>query len=249
MVALYVVAVILAFLTLDLVVQRFELRRAMAHAGLAARPPMDLTPRVTAVAALTLPPGAYLDPGHAWVEVVAGGSVHVGLDPLPGLLLGTPDALDAMVPGSHVLRGEPLLTLRRGARLLTVRSPVSGEVLDVHAKALARPELLGPVKTQNPWLFKIKTHDLEPATMHVGEAATAWLGDEMGRLRDSVARMADAQSPVGATLHDGGVPAEALAGELDDPTWQRLVEELFAANPQAPTARPEARDLVLHHRA
>jgi glycine cleavage system H lipoate-binding protein len=249
MVALYVVAVILAFLTLDLVVQRFELRRATARNRVPAQPIAELAPRIAPAVALTVPVGAYLDPGHAWVEVVPGGSVHVGLDPLPALLLGTPDGLDALVPGSHVLRGQPLLTLRRGARLLTVRSPVSGEVLDIHAKALAQPAMLGPVTTQNPWLFKIKTNDLEPSTMHVGAAATAWLGDEMGRLRDSVTRMADAHSPVGATLHDGGVPAEAMAGQLDDTSWQSLVDDLFAANPQAPTSRPEARADVLRHRA
>ncbi len=64
--------------------------------------------------------------------------------------------------------------------------------------------------------------------MTVAEEAAAWMRRESQRLRDALASASLAPAPAGATLHDGGQPAEGASEDLTDEQFRELVDSFFA---------------------
>jgi hypothetical protein len=81
------------------------------------------------------------------------------------------------------------------------------------------------------WLYVLSPKRLGPALrgMLVGDEAVGWMREELARLRASIAGIASADALVGATLPDGGVPLDGLAGRLDEPQWDQVSDAFFGS--------------------
>lgn len=223
MVALLIVTVILLFLTIDFFVQRATYRRTLAAARANAAELARTRPRAE-VDPSALPGDIFMDPTHTWLRVEADGLVSVGASPVALMALGTPDGVELHPPGTVIEAGAPLFTFRSGGRTLTLRAPMGAVVEEVNTEVAAYRELPETLT----WLYKVRPRDLNKAlpAMTVGEDARAWVAGELHRLRESVLSMLP-PSTVGATMLDGGAPADALADCLDEPAWERLCGDLF----------------------
>ena len=62
--------------------------------------------------------------------------------------------------------------------------------------------------------------------MKVAEEAASWERAELARMRDHL--VVQLAGDVGATMHDGGPPAEGVADQLDEQQWNNLVGAFFA---------------------
>lgn len=235
MVALFVLLTIIALLTVDYFVQRAELKKAKATTDVAQWVPAHAAEAAAGAATRSpvpldrIPSGIFVDPGHVWVQLEPSGALRLGADMIPAALLGRPDRVDLKPEGTAVRRGDPIATLVRGARSLTLRAPLDGVITRVNPVAQKTPERLQDDPYGQGWLMWFAPRDLSAALkrMFVAEEATAWARGQLERLRDFVAAgSADAQL-VGATLQDGGAPIEGLTDHLDDARWQQLVEEIF----------------------
>jgi glycine cleavage system H lipoate-binding protein len=235
MVALFVVFTILLFLTADLFVQRAALRRAAARTGPAARREAA-RPAALVVPLRPLPDGVFLAPSHAWAELLPSGRLEVGAGAMVAAVLGPPDALELLPPGSRVSRGAALATLRRGDRHVALRSPLDGVVEDINLEVADRPSRAVHGPHAGSWLYRIRPQRLGDALrgMLIGDEAAALLRRETARVRDAVLRASSPDSAVGLTLLDGGVPAEAMASLLDEDAWRQIADSVFAA-PEPPT--------------
>lgn len=238
MVALLVVATILLFLTIDFLVQRATLRRALATwreraRGAALRPRPEVRPEA-------LPGDVFVDATHTWLRVEASGFVTVGASPVAIAALGMPDALELHPPGSRVKAGAPLVTFESRGRTLTLRSPVDGIIEEVNEVAAMEPT----ATVDSPWLYRLRPRHLTEALrrMAVGDEARAWADGELRRLREAVVNLVPASSEVGATMLDGGAPDTALADCLDDEAWQSLTTELFGSSPRTVHGHATARE-------
>jgi glycine cleavage system H lipoate-binding protein len=235
MVALFVLLTIITLLTIDYFVQRAELKKAKATAAAAQWVPAHAAQAAGAPARRSpipidrIPSGVFVDPGHVWVQLDPSGALRLGADMIPAALLGRPDRIELKAEGSQVRRGDAIATLIRGARSLTLRTPVDGVVTRVNPVAQATPECLQDDPYGQGWLLWLAPSNLSAALkrMFVAEEATAWARGQLQRLRDFVAAgPADARL-VGATLQDGGAPIEGLTDHLDDARWKQLVDEIF----------------------
>jgi glycine cleavage system H protein len=228
MVALFVLLTIVLLLTIDYFVQRAQLRKAavLQPAGAAAPQPAAIP---LPMAVDRIPKGVFLDPGHTWVQLEPSGALRVGADLFPAAVLGRVDALEVQPAGAHVRRGDPIAVLRRGGRALTLRAPVDGVIQRVNEEARKDPSRLARDPFGGGWLYWITPEAIAPAlkTMLVAEEATGWIRRELNRLRDFMSSLALQPAPAGATLHDGGLPAEGLSETLDEASWDRLVDEFF----------------------
>ena len=230
MVAILVLFTIILCLTIDYFAERAKLRRAAPASDastprpLSVRAPVDLT---------NVPAGIFLGPGHAWMELEPAGQVRVGVDRLPLVLLGRVDGIDAVPAGTELRHGERLALLRQGDKALEVKSPVDGRVAAVNADLT--PERLAANPFGAGWLVRMEPRELGAALrrLHVADEARTFLRNELGNLRDFLAGLALAGHPAGhgnvamATLPDGGLPVEGLAGRLSPEEWQELTERFF----------------------
>lgn len=225
MVALLIVTVILLFLSIDFLVQRATYRRSMSEARTFAVETARTRPRAE-VRPSDLPGDVFVDATHTWLRIEADGLVAVGASPVALAALGAPDAVELHAPGVIVEPGGPLMTFHSEGRVLTLRAPLGAVIEDINEDVASNPAHMAEGLT---WLYRVRPRNLSGALakMAVGEDARSWVAHELHRLRESVIALLPASSTVGATMLDGGAPADSLADCLDDESWERLSEDLF----------------------
>jgi len=221
MVVLLVLFTILTFLTVDYFVQRSARRRTVDEGVLERRP----TPAL-AYGTLRPPADVFLSPGHAWLRLEPAGTVRVGADRLAPALLGGIARSDIRPRGTRVHRGEPIATLERDGRSVTLRSPVDGIVSEVNSEAVRSPGVLGEDPYGDGWIARLEPIGLEKALggLRVAREAAAWMRDELRRLRDL---LFEGSPQLAATLPDGGFPVDGVAHRLDAMTWSRVADDVF----------------------
>jgi glycine cleavage system H lipoate-binding protein len=242
-VALSLVFIVLVFLTADFFVQRAAFKRA------SARPPVAIE---SLVHMIPVPDDVFLDPSHVWARITGGGLLQLGADSLISSLLGEPDRIEAAKEGSRVKRGEPLVTISRAGRSVTLRSPVDGVLVRVNRETADQPWKLGSAPFGHSWIYEVKPDRLGPAVkrMYVDGEAKAFVAGELRRLRDAVSSRVRRDPVLGATALDGGTPhlgetatdpsLPAAAHRFDDESWSLLIAEFFAGTYAAQPAADRA---------
>lgn len=236
MVAILVLITIITCLTIDYFAEHAALRQAVKAGALperawGSRLVSALVPEDLAF----VPAGAFVGPGHSWLELDPAGSVRVGVDRLPWSLLGGIEAIEPLPVGTEVHHGEPLAVLRQGDRTIEVKSPVNGVITAANPLLAANPGRIAQEPFGTGWLVSLKPKTLGASLRRllVGEEARVYLRDQLANLRDFLVSlsMAGRESlvpvPVPATLPDGGLPVEGLAARLTDEEWRQMVERFF----------------------
>jgi glycine cleavage system H protein len=213
----FIVGLIVTLLVVDAVLLR--LRRRMGQPDLRAAPYGAEQARLLSklpVDQLRLPGDVFLDRNHTWAKLGAGQSLRVGIDDFAQRFVGRVDDLELPEVGREVRRGEVLFEARQGERRARFRSPVAGVVRATNSGLRAYPEHLKESPYEMGWVVEVEPKDLEKAIspLRIARAATAWMREEMLKLRELVT-----MTTAPATLPDGGLPADGLLEVSDDATW------------------------------
>ncbi len=223
MVALFIVFIVLLFLTTDFFYQRWAIRRA------AARAPAGIEKAVHLPLIEGVPHGRIVAPGHTWLALEeGGGEVVIGADPIATKVLGEIDRVELKAPGARIAKGEVSATILRNGRRIDLRSAVEGVIEAVNETPERDPDILRRDPFDDGWLYRVKAHDLaaQLRDAHIGEDAAEFLSSEIGRLRDALAKAGGAQG-VGATLADGGPIAEGAMVPVDDRAFAQIAADIF----------------------
>jgi glycine cleavage system H lipoate-binding protein len=238
-VVVLVLITIAGFLTVDYFIRRRERERALvlvssgavAETGRSSDPTERLWGDSTGL--LHVPAGTYLAPGHTWARPEPEGLLRLGCGRLPLQALGGVDQLQLRAPGSKIRVGDPIATLRRGKRQLSLRSPVEGILANVNTALQGEPARLSAASFDAGWLYDIRPMNLAAALrrMSVAEEARDWMRQEVARLRNLIARLTPSEVKPVPVLLDGGVPLEGFAERLSDEQWKALVDRFFETLP------------------
>lgn len=242
MVALLVLLTLILFITIDYFASHRKTHAVTLAEGAAmgVAIPESPTPHVavggTHSNTLLPPAGVFLTRTHQWVRLLSGGMLRIGVDPLQVKALGTADKIKLPKPGARVHRGDPLATLSRQGRQLTLHAPVDGRIVSVNQEA-TRPQELESAPYRNGWLYEIAPTSLNLSFLERAfrdRDAENWLRSELRRLRDFLA--IGLEPAPAAVLQDGGLPVHGFGGELDDAQWQGLVETFFTLEEDPPSS-------------
>ncbi len=219
MTALFVVATIIVFLSVDWLVQRLKREEAQKK---------PFAPQ-EAVYPLRIPDGVFFAKSHTWVNLFPSGKVRLGVDDFIGSLLENPQVCLIKQEGEGVEKGEAIMTLTEGKHFLTVRSPISGDILSVNG---ALEDDSRPIRERlfsHGWAYTIvPRHPEEVRAMMLGDETRNWMSREFQRLRDLLAGMGTNGTLVPATIQDGGAPVAGVLRHLDDPVaWKRFEDEFL----------------------
>ncbi len=225
MVPVLIAITIVAFLVFEF----FRYRSARRHSPATARAEPGPIGIVELTDLARVPAATFLDPGHTWLRLEDAGTALVGCDRLPLTLLGEPDRVTVPPRGTEVRRGDPLVTLRRGDRELTLRSPLTGRVEGVNRDAVDWPAQTRIDPFGRGWLLRIAPQRLAGALrrMAVADEAGPWMLAELRRLRDALSGLGRRGTELPAALPDGGLPVNGLAARLPAGAWAALTRELF----------------------
>lgn len=173
------------------------------------------------------PFGLFVDEGHAWLQLHPDGTLHVGVDDFLTEVVGEVTALEVAKIGTKLQRGDPLLTLRCGARQLVVGAPAAGEVTAVNDRVLRSPTTVVADPYGLGWVVALWARDHKEAIqpLHVGGGALAFLRNELGRLVDLLATSSATTAPL---LADGGLPRRGALSGLPEETWRAFQDQFLA---------------------
>lgn len=223
MVALLVIVSIVALIALDYFVLR-KGRAAREAVGTIELP--GLQPLSEAFR--RLPAGVFLQPTYTWSRIREDGEVFIGLHPMLFGLIGAPYDLQLLGQGRDVRKGAPLARVGRGARYLTVRSPIAGVITEVNHRVAGETDWSGLAETDGAWLYRLRPERVgdEVPTWLIGERAVEWTRAQYARLRNRLAGVAVAHS-LGAVMPDGGEIPAGILGELDEQAWRAVQIEFL----------------------
>jgi len=216
MVAIFVLLTIITFIAIDYFVQRAARRQ---KAAVQARPPLLLDRFV-------IPKGFFLSKGHAWIEVLGSGKTRIGVDDFVQKLVGSFDGIAPKPVGSTVRKGEPLVTLRQGERMLTIPAPLTGTLLELNEEVLEDASGINADPYGSGWIAVLEPSNLaaELPSSAIAAAASQWLRSEIRRFKEFIAEYTSRThaSEAGLTLADGGVPVAGVLRLTDDKAWDQF---------------------------
>lgn len=169
---------------------------------------------------VTLPRGVYHSPNHSWMHLLKSGKARIGLSDLLLKITGPIQALPLRMAGDEVNKGEPLLEIRHGDKLIRIAAPLSGKILQ-YSNADADHLLQDPYG--NGWLIEMIPSDwiTETKDYFLADAATGWAEKEIVRFKDFLVNSLSAHEPQmqPATLQDGGELREHILQEMPPAVW------------------------------
>lgn len=224
MVALLVLFTVMAFLTVDYVVQR---RRQGAPA--VGFEPAAMAPLVLHQPDYRTPSGVYFHKGHAWAFLEETGRALVGVDDVARTIMGRIDRIETVPEGASIKKGDRLIELFHGDRSVVIESPFTGTVEGIN-RHLDEADDEKPLTSE--WVCRVQPQDtsLLQETMLLGNKAAEWLGREAQRLRVFLSTLTPKHPVLAETMQDGGMPCAGLVEFLSEDDWKKLREHFFNRN-------------------
>jgi glycine cleavage system H lipoate-binding protein len=221
MVALFVIATILLCVGIEILRDRAKQRKAVP-AAVRIQPDRFL-----------LPKGFFISKAHAWVEMTFSGEARIGVDDFAQKVIGAIDRVEVAALGSEIKKGDTLLTVQHGSRLLKIPAPITGTIMRVNESLLASPNMLHQDPYIAGWVAVIapKNISVELRLLSIADEAAKWLRKEVSRFRDFIKDQAQAgiPAPVGVTMLDGGAPLNGVLENCNEKTWSAFQKEFLKA--------------------
>jgi glycine cleavage system H lipoate-binding protein len=221
MVALFVIATILLCVGIELLRDRAKQRNTVPAA---AQIPADR---------FLLPKGYFISKAHTWVELTFAGEARIGVDDFAQKVIGTIERIDIAPLGSEIKKGETLLKVKHGNRMLSIPSPISGKILTVNDSLLASPDRLHQDPYLAGWVAVIVPTNISADLrfLTIADEAAKWLRKEVSRFRDFIKAQSQIGVPVpaGVTMLDGGAPLSGVLEQFNENTWNAFQNEFLKA--------------------
>ena len=221
MVAIFVIATILLCVGIELLRDRAKKRSSV----LATAPvPADR---------FLLPKGFFISKAHTWVELTFAGDARIGVDDFAQKVIGTIERIEVAALGSEIKKGDTLMTVQHGNRLLSIPAPITGKVLTVNESLLASPNRLHQDPYIAGWVAVIAPKNIssELHFLTIADDAAKWLRKEVSRFRDFIKTQSQigVATPAGATMLDGGIPLNGVLEQFNESTWNAFQKEFLKA--------------------
>lgn len=165
----------------------------------------------------------YVHPGHAWMKLTQDGDVIIGIDDFGQSVIGSIDSVELPRLLRRIRQGEVGWKVRHAGRVVPMRSPVSGRVVEKNEMVLNNPSLINSSPYGDGWLFKVRPNKLSAqlSNLFSGHSATRW---------QDIQRSALAQFFSGTPalmFQEGGVLLHDLADKCSDAEWKEISRQFF----------------------
>lgn len=168
-------------------------------------------------------PGLAYTTAHTWVKKLWGRNVKVGMDDVACRIVSGVSSLTLPPVGTRLRRGDMLVAVRCGERLVAIPSPVEGIVLERNGSLMEEPARIEREPYGAGWMLRIETPEHAKAEGYRGSASRRWLREENVRLTHFL------ESRLGMAAADGGTltaPPSTLLGEAE---WREAARSFLRA--------------------
>jgi len=169
---------------------------------------------------------------HCWVLNLGEGRVRCGLDVFAAHLLRHVTSVVLPTHESRLQRDRAAFWLMDDARLIPLRSPVTGAVLRGNRRVQANPGLIAASPYDEGWLLEIqcRDHARDRKSLLTADQMRQHTAQQIARLDERVARYTAQDDTVGPTLQDGGERMIELRKLLGPDRYHGLVMSLLSGS-------------------
>ena len=176
--------------------------------------------------------GVFVQPTWTWGRHDASGDLYLGVHPLLLGLVGAPCELETRHRGDVVAEGDPLVTVARDGRRLTVRAPMDARIERVNRRTVREARWREAGADARDWLYRLRPlrPDMPREGWMTGEAAVRWTRHRFDELRDYL-QTTLADGHLGVVMADGGALPTGVLGELDQAAWSGVERRVLYVVP------------------
>jgi len=168
-------------------------------------------------------PGLAYTAAHTWVKNLWGRNVKIGLDDVARRILSGVTSITLPAVGTKLRRGELLVALRCGERVVAIPCPVDGVVLERNRTLMANPALFEHEPYGGGWMLRVETDEQATTEGRRGAASKTWLREENVRLTHFL------EARLGMAAADGGTLTAPPSTLLTDEAWREAAREFLQA--------------------
>lgn len=222
MVAIFVLAMFLLFLSVDLIVLKIQGKYHPAFEP--SFPNFDST--VIGRNSFSVPSNISFSKGHTWLKKSNDGLISIGIDEFGTMALGPLSLLNCAAVGRELKRGEIIFEGAYGNKRVKFLSPINGIVKSVNKNILGK-KISNPYET---WGVRIASNDFsENQNMFLsGKEAFNWIKKESIKLKDFITNHSLKTDLAGTTMFDGGSLSNDMISSLVDTSVSDFEKEFLS---------------------
>lgn len=217
MVVLFVILTIIFFVTLDLFIQKKQkivttLKQKPVHFSLSQL--FNL-----------LPPGVFTQPTFTWCKILDSGNLMLGINPVLLGIIGAPDEIKLLDKGEAINKGDSLLKIYKGDKVISIHSPLKGNITSLNSEMINEPTW---ENLSTKWIYCIKPENMaeEVQNWHIAGRARVWLKDKFIKIKNFLIDEFP-QTELGTTMADGGDIPLGILAQFDKNTWERFEQKFL----------------------
>ncbi len=149
---------------------------------------------------------------HLWLAGEPPSELRFGIDDFHARLLPSRFSVVLTNPGSRVNRGDIVGWIQANSRTLHLRAPVTGTVTALNDRLIRDPDLLRSAPYDEGWIGRISLpphRPLRTGLLTSRDMENLLPADARLLCRTFISKLA-AGTPLGPTLHDGGMPVQRI---------------------------------------
>lgn len=172
-----------------------------------------------------LPTGVFIQPSFTWGKILETGNLMVGIQPMLMGLVGQAGKIESMKQNSTVNKGDILMKIRKGEKVLKIKSPVTGEITAVNNLLLEESDWKN--LSQN-WIFAIKPENIgsEIGNWLFAEQSRDWINKTFQQIKNFLT-LSVPQTQLGITMADGGDIPVGILSQFDEKIWSSFEEKFI----------------------
>jgi glycine cleavage system H lipoate-binding protein len=174
--------------------------------------------------AVESPGGLFFDKTHTWAFMENDGRVKVGVDDFLAHITGQLTRVKLKKPGDTIKKNEVLLSIIQNGKQLTIKSPVSGTIIEENISLKGDPSLINTSPYRDGWVYLVKPENWlrELQFLFMADKFKIWLNSEFIRLKDFIAfvRKSGDESYIPLVLQEGGEIKEGVLMNFGPEVWE-----------------------------
>jgi glycine cleavage system H protein len=208
MVALFVLAVFIFFILLDIAVLKFQGKTHPAFEKILYLSNLSFLPELE----IKVPGNIVFSKGHVWMKKNKSGLIKLGVDEFVNKSLGKISIQNNLYAGKELKKGDILFEGIIGEAKLKFRSPVNGIVKSVNPISY----ISEISDSYSNWNLEISSADFSAGSVNYfsGSNALNWLKEEFLKLDNFLMNNSIKPELVGITMYDGGKVVDGASAIL-----------------------------------
>ncbi len=182
---------------------------------------------------VAVPADSYLSKGHTWAELLGNGLVKIGVDEFILKSVGKFIVTKISKPGTLIKKGDELIEVKLGEKIINLRSPIDGTVNYINDSLIGK-NISDPYGEDWGVIMSPVNFDKNAVSLRVNENVVEWMKSEFLKLKDYLRNnlvqpyMTDGHTQLaGATMLDGGKIVEGAVSQLNQESIKKFEDEFL----------------------